>query len=301
MSPSGIAKTGAGFAALDLVGGPIAKAGYEAVVPTAAKTASKLLEMVSPRLTAAQAEKTAVTAPSKIMGKISPVASKYTEKVAKAVEGIVNPKKSFSEGATAAENAAYKEADKLMADLKATGRTYTPQELNKALKQIEIPQYIKTSEKVVKKDAATIINKFRELGAKNKGTLDGLLKTRREFDQWVKKTYPKVFDRQGIAINDLVKNVRTAGNDFLARMAGGDVAVKDALEHQSLLFEASDVLSEKAAFGAPSSMGEIGTNRFQRFGANNPTATKVAKNLGITALAGLGGTGLLEGAKKLGL
>ncbi len=266
-----------------------------------ASIAAKVLEMVSPRLTPTQAEKTAVTAPSKIMGKISPIASKYTKQIADAVKGIVNPRKTFSENATTVEKTIVDKAQALKANLKATGKTYTPQELNKALNSVELPDYIKTADKSVQKTATAIINKFKEFGANNKGTLDGLLTARQQFDVWVKQQYPKVFDRTGIAVNDLVKNIRTAGNDFLARKAGDDVAVKASLKEQSLLYEAADVLNEKAAFGAPSSIGEIGTNRFQRFAANNPTVTKALGTVAAGAIGVVGGGEIYKGAKNVGI
>lgn len=265
----------------------------------AAREGAKLLEMVSPRLTPTAAAEATKSAPSKILGKITAIPSKYTKQMAAVAKGIVDTGKTFSENATKVESTIISKAQKLEADLKATKRTYTPAEFNKALRSVELPDYIKTADKTVKKTADAIIGKFNELGAKNKGTLDGLLKARREFDTWVKKQYPKVFDRQGIAVNDLVKNLRTAANDFIEKKAAGDVAVKQSLKEQSLLYDVADVLNEKAASGAPKVAGEIGTTRFSRAAANHPGAINAAKYIGGAAVLAAGGGSVLNAVKGL--
>ncbi len=257
----------------------------------AVREGAKLLEMVSPRLTPGVAADAVKSAPTGIMGKITAIPSKYTKQMADVAKGIVDTGKTFSENAGKVEKTIVQKAQKLEADLKASKLTYTPAELNKALKSVELPDYIKTADKTVKKTSKAIIDKFNELGANNKGTLDGLLKARREFDVWVKKQYPKVFDREGIAVNDLVKNIRTAANDFLARKAGDNVAVKNSLKEQSLLYDVADVLNEKAASGAPTTAGEIGSTYISRFKEAHPLATKIGA--GVLGVAGY------EEAKKL--
>jgi len=129
--------------------------------------------------------------------------------------------------------------------------------------------------------------------AKNKdGNLQSLLDARKEFDNWVQNEYPRVFDESGNAVNQLVRNIRTAANDFIAQRAP-DIAVKDSLKKQNLLYDALDVLKEKSALGEKQTAGEIGTTAFGRFGQSHPTTTGLLKGGLQTGIGlGIGATGL---------
>lgn len=251
---------------------------------SAKKEASKITEMVSPRLTQGEAEKIGGTNPKGILGKISAVVSDRTKQIAEAVKGIVNPSKTFTENANNVYKAIGDEATKLKGLIKDSDHPYTFKELNSKLNNIEIPEFIKTGETAVKNRADSIINKFMEIARSKNGKISSLLDTRKEFDSWVQKEYPRIFDEGGNAVNALVKNVRTAANDFIAKEVP-DIGVKDSLRTQNLLYEAGDTLSEKAAKGAPKTAGEIGTNRIGRIIGKHPFFS-TAVGGGATALAG---------------
>ena len=250
----------------------------------AKKTADKITEMVSPRLTAKEAEKTAATSPKGFLGKISAIASDRTKQIAEAVKGIVDPSKTFTENANKVGEAISTEAEKLKGLIKDSDHPYTFKELSSKLKNIDIPEFIKTGEATVQKRADSIINKFMEIAKSKDGNISSLLDARKEFDAWVQKEYPRIFDEGGNAVNALVKNVRTAANDFISKEVPS-VGVKDSLKLQNLLYEAGDTLSEKAARGAPKTAGEIGTNRFGRMVGKHPLLS-TAVGGGATALVG---------------
>jgi hypothetical protein len=264
----------------------------------AANKAAKITEMVSPRLSASEAEKVGATTPKGFLGKISAVVTDRTKQVYQAVKDIVDPAKTFTENANKVEKAIGDEATKLKSAIKASDHPYTFKELQSTLKSIDIPEFIKTGEKTVQDKAGRIIDKFMEIAKSKDGTVSSLLDARKEFDIWIKKEYPKVFDEGGNAIQSLVKNVRTAANDFIAKNVP-EAGVKESLKLQNLMYDAADNLWEKMARGAPTSAGEIGTNRFGRFFAKHPIIKKAAQAIGIGAAGAIGAGGVYEGGKDI--
>jgi len=85
-----------------------------------------------------------------------------------------------------------------------------------------------------------------------------------------------------------IKDIRTKWNDYVASQLPEDVAFKASLKKQNLMYDAVDILSEKAARGAPTKVGEIGTNRFGRFLQRNPKLKTAAKYAGAGAAGATG-------------
>lgn len=128
------------------------------------------------------------------------------------------------------------------------------------------------------KTASKILNKFNSLVEENGYTPSGLLKSRKDLDQWMLgQKGNKVFDpATENALSIALRGIRQGGNDFLASKVP-DVAVKDLLRQQSLLYDAIDNIAPKAA--------TEGTSLFKRFIKNNPKTIKALK-YGATAVGG---------------
>ena len=247
-----------------------------------APVVEKTLEAVAPRLTSKVAIQSKKTAPQGIRGTISRIPEAREKAVAKVMEGIFDGGKTFSENALRVEQAISQKAEALKQALVSRNTPYIFKELQSDFKKIDIPHFIKTSDAVAQKRADSIIRKFMEFSKNRKGSLDELLEARKEFDTWIKREYPRVFDESGNAINQLVKNVRTAANDFIEKRAA-DVGVKASLKEQNLLFDALDTLNEKAVLGDLKKAGEIGSTYMSRFAERHPTTIGAVK----TGLAGL--------------
>lgn len=258
----------------------------------------KTLEAVMPRLTSKVASTIGKTNPTGIMGNISAVAPKRVQQVADAIKGVFNPAKTLSENANNVMKAISTEAQTLKSTIMSQDHPYVFKELQSAFNKMDIPHFIKTSDSLVQKRAASIVSKFMEIAKSGDGKISSLLDARKAFDQWVEREYPRVFDESGNAVNQLVSNVRNTANKFIAD-AVPNAGVKASLQKQSLMYDAFDTLNEKAALGDIKSTGEIGTNRFSRWATNHPNIANLAKGtlkVGGTAL-GLGG--VLEAGSAL--
>lgn len=264
--------------------GKAAKVGIDAY--KAAALPGKTLGAVSPRLIPKVAAEAQKTAPQGIRGLISTVADKRTKEVADAVKDIYNPSKTFSENALNVKKAIGDKATQLWDYLTQKNIPYIFRELESDFKKVEIPHFIKTSDKVVQKRAQSIRDKFMEFAKANEGKLHGLLKARKQFDDWVESEYPRVFDESGNAINQLVRNIREASKTFIEKRAP-ESGIRKSLKEQTLLYDALDTFNEKAILGELNKVGEIGSTYLSRFGANHPGLVKGAK-----WTAGVIGTGL---------
>lgn len=258
-----------------------------------------VLTAVSPRLTKAVASVTP-TQTQGLLSKITPVASQYLNKVADAVRPVFKDGAPWSTNAQAADGSIGTEAQSLFSKI-GPKANYIFGELKSALNKTEIPHFIKTSDSLVQKRAQSIIDKFMEIAESNGGKVQSLLKSRQEFDAWVQKEYPRVFDDAGNAVSELVKNIRNTANKFIADNAPEEANVLPSLEKQSLLYDARDTFREKAALGELQNQGEIGTTNIQRWKAAHPGLTKIPKiatrsAIGLGTLGGLlGGVGAVKG------
>lgn len=282
--------------------------GLNAVVPEASnmataikgikdtKKAQAILDLVSPRLTPSVAAEAKVTNPQGILGTIKEVVPQRVKDVAEAVSGIVKPSKTFTENKNLVQKALSTEAENLKTTLSAVkydGATLKDI-LKKSVKNIELPELIKTGDKTVKNQANAIINKlqsFIDKAVTDSGAdLSQGLQARKLFDNYVQKEFPKAFDDIANARNILIKNARTALNQTLDTLAQNETVSK-SLKLQNLMYDALETIGEKVAKGELRTAGEIGTNKLTRFAKNNPIKTKAAAGvagLGATALVGKG-------------
>ena len=149
---------------------------------------------------------------------------------------------------------------------------------------------IKLSESpLITGDAEVMANRLLE-GAKkfvneNPGTGSGLLKARKDFDNWVLNQKPKAFDASAEnAFTIANREVRNTINDLLEAKAP-NIGVKKALNTQHNLYKALDVIAPKAAKEADSAIGRSLQKIGQVLGVKNKAVQATA------AVAGIGGLG----------
>lgn len=135
-------------------------------------------------------------------------------------------------------------------------------------------------------DAEKTANKLLE-GAKkfvneNDSTGSGLLKARKEYDNWVLSQKPKAFDAGTENAFTLAnREVRNTLNDVLNE-GSLNLGIKDSLSQQSLLYKAMDNVAPKAAQEANTKLGRIMQSVEKRLGTRN----KIVQ--GLAALTGIG-------------
>lgn len=109
------------------------------------------------------------------------------------------------------------------------------------------------------KTASKILDKFQSLLPKNKDiTASDILQARKELDVWMKNIKGDVaFDpKTENAVSIALRAVRQGANDLIETTAP-DVAVKEMLRRQSLLYDALENIAPKAAKEAGSQVGRV--------------------------------------------
>lgn len=130
--------------------------------------------------------------------------------------------------------------------------------------------------------AQKLLNGAKKFVAENEGKGSGILKARKEYDQWVLSQRPKAFDAKSENAFTLAnKAVRDTLNDTLDEYAT-NLGVKDSLKKQSALYRAMDNIEPKAAEEANSVFGRA----LQRIGQALGTRNKMVQTL--AALTGIG-------------
>lgn len=272
------------------VAGAALGAGADAIF---GKKSASLVDSVSPRLTPAIAEEAGGnTSKSLLSGKITINPSERTLKIANASEGIIDPTKTFSEQANQADKGISAEAERLKSDIESVDHPVPKKDIKSNLRNIERPVLI-ASDTTLNNAYSKVLTKASDIIDKADGTVSGMLDARKDFDNFVKKQFPNLYESEQMTpMRTAIKDIRNEWNDFIASNLPDDVKYKASLEKQSLLYDAKETLSDKAARGAPKVKGEIGTTRFSRMSSKIP---KLVKG-GIVGGAVSGG--IIEGAKK---
>lgn len=177
-------------------------------------------------------------------------------------------------------------AKRLISDIEANDFVIAKKEILSKLDNaksalIDSPTIVGDAEKTAEK----LMNKMKQIVDSNPGTASGVLKSRKEYDTWVRKQKPKAFNAETENAFSLAnKEIRDTLNDILDSKAK-NVNVKASLREQSNMFRAMETLVPKAAIEADTAVGRI----LQRTGELLGTKNKVVQ--GIAAAVGIGGLG----------
>lgn len=146
----------------------------------------------------------------------------------------------------------------------------------------ENPVIVGDAERVATRLAA----KAKEIVAKHQNTPAGILKARKELDQWVLRQKGKrAFDpTMENALSESLRAVRQSMNDTVAYFAPSAKA-KDLLKRQNLLYEAIDNIGPKAAAESNNAIGRAWQN------ALKVLPIRGALNQEMAMLLGMGGLG----------
>lgn len=179
-------------------------------------------------------------------------------------------------------------------------RKVTLAKLKEAAKSLEgNPLIVGDAEKTAQK----LIAGAEKIVNENKGTGSGILKARKEYDQWVLSQKPKAFDATADnAFTVANRAVRDTLNTILDENAV-NLGVKDSLRRQSALFNAMDNVAEKAALEANTPLLRAFDRVGKLLGVKSRLVQAVATAVGIgglgaaatfaPAVAVLGGTGFI--------
>lgn len=205
----------------------------------------------------------------------------------------VNPKNTFQSNYNATREYNINLAKQLESDISNNNflipRKETISRLNKAASTLEESPVIVGD---AQKTAQRLIEGAKKFINESDGTALGILEARKKYDSWVKSQKPKAFDANTEnAFTIANKEVRSTLNDLLIEKAP-NVNVKGSLQKQSMLYDALDILQEKAA--------SEGKNKITRT-LNRVGQTIGTKNKGVQTLVSLGLLGGLGTAATMAL
>tara|TARA_R110002167_G_scaffold354483_1_gene568395 strand:- start:43 stop:1815 length:1773 start_codon:yes stop_codon:yes gene_type:complete len=171
-------------------------------------------------------------------------------KIAQSIDGIkgVSPRNTLTGNRNIIEAEIGVEANILKESLKDSPYIFTTKEIDDAfaisIKNLEsAPLIVGDAAKVGER----LISKAKEIVAQNPKTSSGLLRSRQEFDRYVRSQKPKAFDEAlDNALTTSVREVRTTLNNLVIQK-NPSKKVKESLSRQFNLYSAVDNISTKAA------------------------------------------------------
>lgn len=219
-------------------------------------------KLIMPKLTpSVEAERAAMGLKKTwFLGKITMNATKQEKEAAVMAQKILRPNKTVVENIWLARKVLNKETDDLIRIVDQSNVKLDPKEIVKRMRSIEKPLLIRGGENEAKYDAA--IKKFEEIMKKHPSTPWGLLKSRKEFDNWVEREIPNLYNSDTMTpLKVAITKIREVPNNWLNENVGWDI-VKAGLKKQSQLINIVENLSTKSE--------QTGGNRLSRFVKRNP-------------------------------
>ena len=284
------------------LGGKATKVGVELAGDVAGKTAQVLEEsalasknkfaekLVSPIVTKAVKESQVARTSEKGVGifKRSVIEPTTQEKnMAKYVAEIPNVKESntLQQNFNIIRDYNVKEAEALTKKIAENDFIISKKEiisnLNKAAERLSAsPTIVGDAEKTANK----LIEGAKKFIEQNEGKASGILKARKDYDNWVLSQKPKAFDAASENAFTLAnREIRTALNDLLDAKAP-NLDVKASLKKQSTLYSALDNIGVKAAEEANTAFGRFLQSVGSVLGTKNKAVQILAATVGIGGL-----------------
>lgn len=144
-----------------------------------------------------------------------------------------------------AQDALTKAADELETVVKDNPVTFTTKEINKRMNDIEIPPLVK-ADSTMNNMYKLAQERFMQLLEKQpKMNAEWLLKARKEFDAWVKKSYPNLYEGNYTPLRAAIQDVRNIPNTLINERIGWDI-VKNSLQKQTDLYKIMENISSRA-------------------------------------------------------
>lgn len=263
---------------------------------TAQKNLGRIVEMVSPKLTAKElAEEAAKRGTTKtgILGRIKTVVSPRVQEMAQTIQKYVPEfklNKTIAENLNATRKAVGSIAQTLKDDVIKSGKDkiYSFKELGSKMNKVAKPITIK-SDNVLSRQFDLAKEAALEVARSKGGKISNLLDARKAFDDLVEREFPNLYDNASKPMRSAITSMRNVMNDFIADNVQ-DVAFKESLKIQSNLFRAIDNMAEKIASGGAK---EIGTTALKRFGQRHPVISKTGRYIGAGLVGGVVGQRIL--------
>lgn len=229
------------------------------------QTEDLIMPKMTPSITAERAKQWLMK--TWIFGKVTSVASKKEQEMAKTALNILRPKETVVSNINRSLKALNSETDNLIGVVKSSPVTYQTKDIIWRMRNIEKPLMIRGWENEAKYDA--VIKKFEDILNKSDKTAAWLLKARKEFDSFVNAEIPNLYTSDTMSpLKVAITKLRKIPNEWLNEKVGWDI-VKNSLSKQNQLLDIIDNLSTKSE--------SAGSTTLQRWIKRNPQKIWAAK------------------------
>lgn len=268
-----------------IVQSAITKVGEKLDQRAMAKTSELLKPMLSQNEKIAAVKKNRGVAPT-LFGELDISPSAFEKEVATVAHPYIKQGAGHVDNVANLNRGIETEAEALKAQIAQKDPIFNRNEIRKQLMDMDIGPQV-ASDPVIAKNHELAVGKFLDFLENEKNNVSGALNARKKFDAWLLDEYPNLFSDQRLSpLKQSFKNIRNGVNEFISKKIP-NIAYKDSLRKQSLLYEARDNLAERAV--------KEGQSKIKQFTKNHPVATKV----GGAIAGGVVGSGVFSGAKAL--
>lgn len=250
-----------------------------------AKTSELLKPIMSQNEKIAAVKKNRGVAPT-LFGELDISPSAFEKEVAKVAHPYIKQGAGHVDNVANLNKGIETEAEALKAQIAGKDPIFNRNQIRKQLMDMDPGPQV-ASDPVIAKNHELAVGKFLDFLENEKNNVSGALNARKKFDAWLIDEYPNLFSDQRLSpLKRSFKNIRNGVNEFIAKKIP-NIAYKDSLKKQSLLYEARDNLSERAV--------KEGQSKIKQMIKNHPVATKV----GGAIAGGVVGGGVFSGARAL--
>ena len=215
------------------------------------------------------------------------------KKMAQAVADVpeLSSKATYQRNFNAIQKFNIEKAKELESTIKANDFDISTYNIQNKLNEVksslaENPLITGDAEKTVDKLIEGFANIIRKNYDEGTQTIKGskLLKSRKEFDNWILEQKPNIFDAKSeSALTIANKELRSGINDLLEENAP-TLGIKKSLSKQSSLYRAMDNIQEKAAIEADTAIGRFLQRMEKVLGTKNRAVQILAASVGIGGL-----------------
>lgn len=244
---------------------------------------NEAIEMVAPKLTAKETAEAIAQRGTSQKGLLRKTVLNEDPQIAKLAEVVTtnvpkfNPSKGLLFNVNETKKAVSSMAKKLKEDVIKGGqdRIYSFKELSSRLNSLEKPLLI-ASDTTLNNAYDRVVKKMIEIAKKKGGKVSNLLDTRQDFDMFIKKQFPNLYNSDNLTpMRQAIKDIRNEMNEFTAENLPEELGFRKSLITQHQLLNAIENMAEKASSGKAK---EIGTDVMDRFISKHPKVTGLIKS-----------------------
>jgi hypothetical protein len=285
---------------------PLAKRGAQVAAETAGEAAGKVAGKLESKLAVKDLEKSIEIgrepinrsvkeaamregrATTRFGGQIEVAPSKFDQQIGEAIQGFIDVNAKPEDNIKALREGIVQRSRGIREAMRKSPGIFNEAELRSRLMAVkDQSKVVFGSDKTLENAYDAVVDEFMRHIKNKPHTFEGLYDARIEFDQFMRKKFPKAFEDLGDSPRyNAVRDVRRAANELIGdRMPAGE-AFRGVLRQESLMYDAIDNISAKAV--QTETKGVIGAaNKIVDILRKHPVQVATAFGVGAGTLLGI--------------